>query len=131
MSGLLTVPPSQLPMNFESIEPIVIRRGMGLDGQSLADHNEATAADTLTDWARPARAEAARCAKSSTLRPIALRACASGLITTDRMLDPSEASWLPIRPLRRSANVTGARTTTRSQPAARSAFVIDRTPPST
>src|SRR5450759_3009178 len=70
------------------------------------DHTAATASATLAAWTRPERAEAARCAGSRTLLPIALRASASGLTTTDRSCGPSEASCRSILPLRRSASVT-------------------------
>src|SRR5579859_922629 len=63
----------------------------------------------------PARAEAARWAGSSTFRPMAVRASASGFTTADRRSWPREASWALMRPLRRNANVSGARTITRSQ----------------
>src|SRR5437660_4482614 len=96
-----------------------------------AAHTAATAPAMRIPCSRPARAAAARRPGSSTFEPIARRAAASGLTASDRTPEPSDASCQPTRPARRRAAVTGASTTTRSQPVARSALASERTPPST
>src|SRR5680860_484802 len=85
---------------------------------------------TFCAWSRPARADAARRAGSSTFLPMARSAAASGLITTDCTPGPSLASWLSARPALSRVLVRGARTTTWTAPLARSALAGERTPPS-
>ena len=72
------------------------------------DHTAATASAIPAAWRRPARAAAARNAGSSTLRPIAAFASASGLNTAERTPGPREASCRSTRPDRRIDAVIGA-----------------------
>lgn len=81
--------------------------------------------------AAPGKAAAARLAGSRTLRPKAARAARSGTMTLTRA--PRRVKAAPCdRALARGPPpaATGARTTTRPYPAARSALALECTPPS-
>ena len=91
-----------------------------------------TGATTDDAWACPALAAAGRRAGSSTFLPIARRAALSGVTTATRTpWSVSLRTWRARLSTTPKPRDSGAITTTRSHPAARSALVPERIPPST